>query len=73
MGSVHIIDLHICSTCFWYIFQGSEFETVIQLMVEALCQLGEADAVQGLYNWCKEVIGRKISWIKAAIEKAYGR
>lgn len=53
--------------------QGYEIELVVQYLVQALCGLGEADSVQGLYAWCKDVFSRKIPWIKAAVEKAYGR
>ena len=54
-------------------FQSPEFETVLQHLVQALCCLGNAEAIQGLYVWCKDGIGRKMTWIKAAVEKAYGR
>lgn len=53
--------------------QGAEFEKVVQQLVESLCKLGEAESVQGVYTWCRDVIGRKFTWIKAAVEKAYGR
>eukprot|EP00106_Octopus_bimaculoides_P021655 XP_014789097.1 PREDICTED: serine/threonine-protein kinase SMG1-like isoform X1 [Octopus bimaculoides] len=53
--------------------QGSEFEHIIIFMVQALVELKCPEAVQGIYNWCKDVIGRKVPWIKAMIEKACGR
>lgn len=53
--------------------QGSEFEHIIMYMVQALVELKCPEAVQGIYNWCKDVIGRKLPWIKAMIEKACGR
>ena len=46
---------------------------MVQQLVEALCKLGEAETVQGVYTWCRDVIGRKFAWIKAAVEKANGR
>lgn len=46
---------------------------VLQYLVQALCKLGEADSVQGLYSWVKDGFGKKMPWIKAAVEKAYGR
>lgn len=42
-------------------------------LVQALCKLGSPDTVQGLYVWCKDVIGRKLPWVKAAVEKADNR
>ena len=56
-----------------YCLQGVEFESVVQQLVEALSKLGEAESVQGVYTWCRDVVGRKFTWIKAAVEKAYGR
>ena len=56
-----------------FLSQGAEFESVVQQLVEALCKLGEAESVQGVYTWCRDVVGRKFTWIKAAVEKAYGR
>ncbi|KAL4241086.1 Serine/threonine-protein kinase smg1 [Mactra antiquata] len=53
--------------------KGSQFETVLQYLCVALCHLGDTDAVNGLYAWCKDVIGRKFTWIKAAADKAAGR
>ncbi|XP_052759875.1 serine/threonine-protein kinase SMG1-like [Mya arenaria] len=48
-------------------------EICIHYLVQALCLLGEADSVQGVYTWCKDVLGKKMAWIKAAVEKASGR
>ncbi|CAH1794898.1 unnamed protein product [Owenia fusiformis] len=53
--------------------QGPEFERVVMRLVEALCKLRCPDAIQGIYIWCKDIIGRKMSWIKSAIDKAWGR
>jgi len=42
-------------------------------LVQALCDLKQADAIMGLYTWCKDVTGKKFHWIKAAVEKASGK
>jgi hypothetical protein len=42
-------------------------------LVQALVLLKCPEAIQGLYAWCKEMVGQKLTWIKAAIEKASGR
>ena len=53
--------------------QGPEFERGVMYVCWALCKLGEAEAIQGLYAWCKEVAGKKFIWLKAAAEQAQGR
>jgi hypothetical protein len=35
--------------------------------------LKQADALTGVYSWCKDVMGKKLLWIKAMVEKAAGR
>lgn len=53
--------------------QSPEFEQTLVYLVQALCDLKQADAVTGLYTWCKDITGKKLSLIKAAVEKASGR
>ncbi|KAK3583612.1 hypothetical protein CHS0354_039435 [Potamilus streckersoni] len=53
--------------------QGPEFDQVALYMVQGLCALQEPESIQGVYTWCKDVIGRKMTWIKTAAEKASGR
>jgi len=55
------------------LFQSGDIDILVQYLVVALCRLGEADSVQGVYTWCRETLGRKMTWIKTAVEKAYGR
>ena len=42
-------------------------------LVKALVELKEGDAIMGVYNWCKELTGKKFLWIKALVEKAAGK
>ncbi|OWF37806.1 serine/threonine-protein kinase SMG1-like [Mizuhopecten yessoensis] len=53
--------------------QTPEFEQTLVYLVQALCDLKQADAVSGLYTWCKDLTSKKLSLIKAAVEKASGR
>ena len=41
--------------------------------VQALCQLHCPEAILGLYAWCRDVTGTKMTWVKAAAEVANGR
>ncbi|KAJ8319497.1 hypothetical protein KUTeg_004588 [Tegillarca granosa] len=52
--------------------QSPEFEQTVLYLVRALCDLKQADAALGVYGWCKDITGKKIHWIKAAVEKASG-
>lgn len=53
--------------------QGFEFEQTVLFLVKALVELKEGDAIMGVYNWCKELTGKKFLWIKALVEKAAGK
>lgn len=53
--------------------QGFEFEQTVLFLVKALVELKEGDAIMGLYNWCKELTGKKFLWIKALVDKAAGK
>ena len=54
-------------------FQCTEFERVLVLAVQSLVKLRCPEAIQGMYAWCKDVAGRKLHWMKGAIEAAAGR
>ncbi|KAG1650713.1 Serine/threonine-protein kinase SMG1 [Nymphon striatum] len=53
--------------------QGEDFEQVLMLTVQALIALKAPEPILGLYNWCKDKIGRKFIWLKAAVNDASGR
>ena len=40
------------------------------LVVDALCRLRAPDAVHGLLVWSRDVCGRRMNWIKAAVDVA---
>ena len=42
-------------------------------VVQALCELRAPESVLGVYHWCKDVTGKSMSWILAAMEKAHRR
>lgn len=46
---------------------------MVMYAVQALCDLRCPEAIHGLYVWCKEAAGRRLTWIKAAIDKASGK
>jgi len=50
--------------------QVGEFEHVMVLVVDALCHLRAPDAIHGLMVWSCEVTGRRMNWIKPAIDVA---
>jgi len=50
--------------------QVGEFEHVMVLVVDALCRLRAPDAIHGLLIWSCEVTGRRMNWIKPAIDIA---
>ncbi|XP_048245963.1 serine/threonine-protein kinase SMG1-like isoform X1 [Haliotis rufescens] len=50
-----------------------EFEQGVVYLTQALCDLRSPECVMGVYNWCRDVAGRKFSWIKAVAEKAERR
>ncbi|XP_064619648.1 serine/threonine-protein kinase SMG1-like isoform X2 [Lineus longissimus] len=52
---------------------GHDFERAVMYLVQALVLLKSPEAIQGVYAWCKEMVGQKLTWIKAAVEKASGR
>ncbi|OXU25637.1 hypothetical protein TSAR_001094 [Trichomalopsis sarcophagae] len=52
--------------------QGAEFERATLCTARAMVMLGEAEALQGLYVYCKEK-DRKFVWLKAAMEEAAGK
>lgn len=54
-------------------FQGTEFEQGVVYLVRALCDLECPEAVLGVYNWCRQIAGKKFAWVKAAAEKASER
>lgn len=54
-------------------FQGTEFEQGVVYLVRALCDLECPEAVLGVYNWCRQIAGKKFAWVKAAAEKASKR
>ena len=56
-----------------YVLQSSEFDLVVMYLVQALCELRCPDALQGVYSWCKEVVGKRVTWIKTAVDFAAGR
>ena len=41
--------------------------------VQALSHLHCPEAILGLYAWCRDVAGNKMTWVKAAAEVASGR
>lgn len=53
--------------------QGTEFEQGVVYLVRALCDLECPEAVLGVYNWCRQIAGKKFAWVKAAAEKASKR
>jgi len=50
--------------------QAGEFEHVMVLVVDALCWLRAPDAVHGLLVWSRDVTGRRMNWIRSAIDVA---
>ena len=50
--------------------QAGEFEHVLVLVVDALCRLRASDAVHGLLVWSRDVTGRRMNWIKSAVDIA---
>ncbi|KAJ8664855.1 hypothetical protein QAD02_006517 [Eretmocerus hayati] len=52
--------------------QGAEFERSVLCTARAMVMLGEAEALQGLYQYAKEK-ERKFVWLKAAVEEASGK
>jgi len=50
--------------------QVGDFEHVIVLVVDALSHLRAPDAIHGLLIWSCEVTGRRMHWIKPAIDVA---
>ena len=55
------------------VLQGSDFEKLLVYLVRALVKLRCYEAIQGLYAWCKDVLNRKLNWMKSAVEIAAGR
>ncbi|CAC5378702.1 unnamed protein product [Mytilus coruscus] len=53
--------------------QSTEFEQTVLYLVKGLLDLKQPDALMGVYSWCKDVMGKKLLWIKALVEKAAGR
>lgn len=51
--------------------QCPEFERAVLCTAQAMIMLGEAEALQGLYIYTKE-LDKKFPWLKAAIEEAAG-
>ena len=52
--------------------QGAEFERAVLCTAISLVNLGEAEALRGLYVYAKEK-DRKFEWLKATIDEAAGR
>jgi len=50
--------------------QAGEFDHVLVLVVDALCRLRAPDAVHGLLIWSRDVTGRRMNWIKSAVDVA---
>ena len=50
--------------------QAGEFEHIMVLVIDALCRLRAPDAVHGLLVWSRDVTGRRMNWIKSAIDVA---
>jgi len=50
--------------------QAGELEHVLVLVVNALCQLRAPDDVHGLLTWSRDVTGRRLNWIKPAVDLA---
>ena len=70
--------LHVHTVCdhqytVFYPVQTAEFEQILSWCVEALCVLRCPEMIQGFYVWSRDILGRKLTWMKAAIEMASGR
>lgn len=50
-----------------------EFEHMLMYMVNALVEMRCPEAVMGLYTWCKDILNKRLTWIKAMAELALGR
>lgn len=53
--------------------KGADFENAVLHVAWALYKLKEAEAVQGLYVWCRDIVGCKILYLKALADQAAGR
>ncbi len=53
--------------------QLPEFDHLVMYAVQALVELRCSEPILGLYAWCKEVLNKKMTWIKAAAELAQGK
>ncbi|RZF38904.1 hypothetical protein LSTR_LSTR014342 [Laodelphax striatellus] len=53
--------------------QGPEFETAVLYVAWGLSRLQEAEAVQGLYAWCRDTVGSKLPFLKPLVEHAASR
>ncbi|RZF40250.1 hypothetical protein LSTR_LSTR007450 [Laodelphax striatellus] len=53
--------------------QGPEFETAVLYVAWGLSRLHEAEAVQGLYAWCRDTVGSKLPFLKPLVEHAGSR
>ena len=51
----------------------AEFDHVVMHAVEALTEMRCPEAIQGLYAWCKQVTGRRMTWVKSTSDFALGR
>ena len=57
---------HMTTLC----MQVGEFEHIMVLIVDALCQLRAPDAVHGLLVWSRDATGRRMNWIKSSVDVA---
>lgn len=65
------MEIHIKLDC--NVVQGADFENAVLHVAWALYKLKEAEAVQGLYVWCRDIVGCKILYLKALADHAAGR
>ncbi|XP_039285302.1 serine/threonine-protein kinase SMG1-like [Nilaparvata lugens] len=53
--------------------QGPELETAVLYVAWGLSRLHEAEAVQGLYAWCRDTLKCKFAFLKPIVEHAASR
>lgn len=51
-------------------FQSSDFERAVCYCARALVAEGCDEGVSGLYQWCRDHIGRRFAWLKPAVYSA---